>query len=306
VRIVSLLPSATEIVCALGLRDRLVGVTHGCDHPPDVAGLPIVSRTSIATDASSRAIDLEVRKRHAAGQPLYELDRELLAELAPDLLVTQGLCDVCAISEQVVQEAACALPGRPLVLSVAPGSLAEVFNNIVAIAEAAGVPERGRTLIAELEARVERVRHLAAGLDRRPRVTVLEWLDPLFAGGHWTPELVELAGGRDGHARPGERSRTLTWDEVRAWNPELLLVACCGFDLARTRAELGLLTSRPGWADLEAVRRGGVVLADGDAYFSRPGPRLVDSLDLLAHLVAPKAFPAPAVPIERLEPPGRW
>lgn len=287
-RIVSLLPSATEIVCALGLGDRLVGVTHECDHPPFVRGLPRVTKTLIPTDAASAAIDALVRDRLRTRRALYTLDLPVLESLRPDLIVTQALCDVCAVAEAEVQAAACALPGRPRVVNLEPTTLAEVLASLGTVADAAGVPERAEVVLAELQRRIDRVRGRVA--DRpRPRVVLLEWIDPPFSCGHWSPELVALAGGDEAIGRPGERSRTLAWDEVVAAQPDVLVIACCGYTADRTREDLPILERQPGWADLPCVRSGRVHVVDGSAYFSRPGPRLVDSLEILAGLLHPAA-----------------
>jgi iron complex transport system substrate-binding protein len=293
VRIVSLLPSATEIVCALGLQDSLVGVTHECDHPPAVARLPRVTRTLIPHDAASSEIDALVREQLRTQQALYTLDRPVLEALAPDLLVTQALCDVCAVADAEVRAVACALPGQPRVLNLEPTCLDDVFACLQLVADAAGVPERGRETIAALRARVDAVARRASLLSARPTVGVLEWIDPPFSSGHWTPELIALAGGRPLLGTAGERSRTLAWDDVRAADPEVLVIACCGFDVARTWRDLPILAAQPGFEALAAVRAGRVYLTDGNAYFSRPGPRLVDSLEILAHAIAPDVHPLP-------------
>ena len=304
-RIVSLLPSATEIVCALGLGDQLVGVTHECDFPEAVRALPKVTRTLIPTDASSREIDGLVRDRLGAGSALYALDGEALARLAPDLIVTQALCDVCAVAEDEVRAAARALPSAPRVVNLEPETLAEVLACVRQVAEAAGCPERAEGVIAGLQARVEGVASRAALSRRRPRVALLEWLDPPFSTGHWNPELVRLAGGDDGLGREGEKSVALAWEQVIAWRPEVVLVACCGFTAERALEETGVLRGVAGWEDLPAVRSGRVFVADGAAYFSRPGPRLVDSLELLAHVVHPEAHPLPPWVTPPVPLPGR-
>jgi iron complex transport system substrate-binding protein len=212
---------------------------------------------------------------------LYGLDVELLQRLDPDLLITQALCDVCAVSFNSVQEAVAQLSPRTRVLNLEPTTLQGVLNTFQQVADAAGVPERGRDLIAQFRARIERVRQRA---QKRPpvRVTFLEWIDPPFACGHWTPELVQLAGGIDGHGRAGQPSRRLDWREVLEWQPEAIVIACCGFTVERTLQDLPTLERLPGWNDLPAVRRGAVFVTDGNAYFSRPGPRLADSLEWLA------------------------
>jgi iron complex transport system substrate-binding protein len=295
-RIVSLLPSATEIVCALGLGDRLVGVTHECDFPPAVARLPKVTRTLIPHDAPSREIDALVRDRLTTRRALYELDVPVLDAVRPDLIVTQALCDVCAVAEEEVARAAWALPGRPPVVNLEPTTLAGVLGCVRTVGEAAGVPRQAAEVVASLEARIAAVAARSAGL-ARPRVVLLEWLDPPISCGHWSPELVEMAGGVEGIGRAGERSRTLTWAEVAAAAPEVLAVACCGFSAARARQDLHLAEAAPGWADLPAVRAGRVFVFDGNAHFSRPGPRLVDSLEWLAHALHPDRHPRPPGPV---------
>jgi iron complex transport system substrate-binding protein len=304
-KIVSLLPSATEMLCALGLEEQLVGVTHGCDYPPRVARLPRVTSTGIPKDATSGEIDRLVRERHAAGLPLYDLDTELLTRLRPDLLVTQGLCDVCAVPDATTRHVAYELPGRPAVVSLAPRSLVDVFANILELGQLTGREAQAVSLVRELRTRVEAVRERTAGVEQRPRVSLLEWLDPLYACGHWSPELVTLAGGREGHAHPGAASRVLGWEEVLAWRPEVMVVACCGLDTRETERQFPLVSGRAGFADLPCVSTGRVHAVDGIAYFSRPGPRLVDSLELLAHLLHPGHFPESPAPSLRLSLPRR-
>ena len=292
-RIVSLLPSATEIVCSLGLSDQLVGVTHECDYPAFVADLPRVTRTLIPHDASSREIDVLVRERLKTQRALYSLDMPTLERLAPDLIVTQALCDVCAVAEAEVTAAACSLPGRPRVINLEPMSLGDVFDTLLAVGRAAGVPDRAASVVEGLRRRVERVALRSALAASRPRVVLLEWLDPPFSCGHWSPELVELAGGDEAIGRAGSPSRTLGWREVLDARPDVVFIACCGFSLERTLSDLPGLDSRPGWADLPAVRSGRVFVTDGNAYFSRPGPRLVDSLEIMAHALHPDVHPLP-------------
>lgn len=292
-RIVSLLPSATEIVCDLGLGDDLVGVTHECDHPPFVAGLPKVTRTLIPHDAGSRDIDALVRERLKTQRALYTLDLPTLERLAPDLIVTQALCDVCAVAEAEVTAAACSLPGRPRVINLEPVSLEDVLDTLRAVGRAAGVADRGEAVVSDLRRRIDATAARTERVADRPRVVLLEWLDPPFSCGHWSPELVWLAGGDEVIGRAGRPSRTLAWEEVVAARPDVLVVACCGFSLERTLVDVPGLTARPGWADLPAVRAGRVYVTDGNAYFSRPGPRLVDSLEILAHALHPDVHPLP-------------
>jgi iron complex transport system substrate-binding protein len=293
-RIVSLLPSATEIVGALGLGGQLVGVSHECDFPTSVARLPKVTRSLIPEQASSREVDQLVRQRLNERKALYELDRPALEALQPDLIVTQALCDVCAVAESEVREAACSLPGAPRVLNLEPRTLAEVLDSMRHVAQAAGVDaQRAEPLIGALQARVQADAARSAGLRQRPRVALLEWLDPPFSCGHWSPELVRLAGGVEGLGREGHPSRRLDWDEVLAWQPEVVFIACCGYDAKRALADLPPLRSIPAWRDLPAVRAGRVYVSDGSQYFSRPGPRLVDSLEILAHALHPESHPLP-------------
>jgi iron complex transport system substrate-binding protein len=295
-RIVSLLPSATEIVCTLGLDANLVGVTHECDFPRFVRDLPKVTRTLIPTEAPSAEIDALVRERLASDRALYTLDVDVLDALRPDLIVTQALCDVCAVAEDEVREAACRLPGRPRVVNLEPQTLDEVFEGVRQVADAAGVADRAPVVVQRLRARVEAVAaraSAASATGARPRVALLEWLDPPFSCGHWNPELVRLAGGVEGLGREGQPSRRLTWDDVIGWQPEVVVIACCGFSVERTMADVGGLARVPGWNQMPAARADRVFVVDGSQYFSRPGPRLVDSLEILAHAIDPAANPLP-------------
>lgn len=294
-RIVSLLPAATEIVHAVGLGDRLVGVSHECDHPADVRGLPRVTRSLLpAAAATSADIDAAVRDRARRRQPLYALDAGLLAGLRPELVVTQALCDVCAVAEGEVAAAIAGLPGPPRVVTLEPHRLADVLAGMQIVADAGGAAEAGRAAVGDLGRRIDAVAARSAGIAARPRVMLLEWLDPPFTAGHWSPEIVRLAGGEEVLGREGERSRAVAWDEVLAADPEVLVVACCGFDVHRTREELPLLAARPGFRDLACVRGGRVHLMDGNAFFSRPGPRLVEALEALGHLLHPDVHPPTA------------
>ena len=305
-RIVSLLPSATEIICAVGLEDQLVGVTHECDFPPRVRQLPKVTNTLIPTDASSADIDRMVRERLGGKSALYTLDLATLESLRPDLIVTQALCDVCAVAEDEVTAAACALPGAPRVLNLEPETVNEVLDCVRRVARAAGVERHGREVAAALRARVDAIVARTSGVAERPRVALLEWLDPPFSTGHWNPELVRLAGGVAGLGQEGRRSRTLDWNEIVAWRPEVVLISCCGFTAERALQDVALLDRVPGWDRVPAVQRGRVWVTDGNAYFSRPGPRLVDSLELLAHIIHPSRGPLPdrvMAPV-RVERPG--
>lgn len=294
-RIVSLLPSATEMVCRLGLRERLVGVSHECDWPDSVRRLPKVTRSLIPTDAASREIDELVRERLRTTRALYALDMSVLEELRPDLIVTQALCDVCAVAEQEVQAAAHALPRRPRIVSLEPTCLEDVLDGFRQVGAAAGCEARAEREIVALKERIAAVAERSANvaLAERPRVVLLEWIDPPFSSGHWGPEMVRLAGGQEVIGRSGERSRSVDWQEIVAARPEVLVIACCGFDVERTLEDLPILRGYPGWSVLPCVRSGRVYVVDGSAYFSRPGPRLVDALETLAHVIRPHVHPRP-------------
>ena len=284
-RIVSLLPSATEIICTLGLGEQLVGVTHECDFPAFVRRLPKVTRTLIPTDASSGEIDRLVVERMNGGEALYTLDMATLESLRPDLIVTQSLCGVCAVAEREVESAVCVLPGRPRVVNLEPTCLNDVLASIETVAAAAGVPDRAADVRAALERRIDAVVARTRNVRDRPRMMLLEWIDPPYTCGHWSPELVRLAGGVEGLGREGEPSRRTTWEEILAWQPQVLVVACCGFDVERTMRDLPILTAQRGWSELPCVREGRIYVVDGSAYFSRPGPRLVDSLEILSDVL---------------------
>jgi iron complex transport system substrate-binding protein len=296
VRVVSLLPAATEIVAALGMLDHLVGVSHECDFPPAVNHLPRVTRCAIHGNAlPSPDIDRWVKSELARTGTLYTMDEALLRRLAPDVIITQRLCDVCAVGYGTVTAFAATLPGPPQVVNLEPQTLADVFGDIRRVAAALGVADRAEGVIAQLEARVERVRVRTSGAAIR-RCVLLEWIDPPFRSGHWGPELVALAGGVDPVGRAGEDAVQVTWEEVRAAAPEVLVIACCGFDVARTERDLPILRRYPGFEELPAARNRAVWIVDGSAYFSRPGPRLVDSLELLAPLVHPELHTGTAHP----------
>ena len=294
-RIASLLPSATEIVCALGLSDSLVGVTHECDYPPFVRELPRVTKTLIPHDASSREIDALVRERLETERALYSLDLPVLEALQPDLLVTQALCDVCAVATAEVEAAACSLPGHPRVLNLEPMSLEDVLDTMTLVGKATGRETQAQAAVASLRARMETVKERTAAISHaeRPRVAFLEWLDPLFNGGHWNPTLVELAGGIDVLGNVGEPSKTTAWEALVHSRPDVLFIACCGFRTERTLLDLPILEAQPGWSDLPCVQSGRVYVTDGNSYFSRPGPRLVDSLEIMAHALHPDRHPLP-------------
>jgi iron complex transport system substrate-binding protein len=286
-RIVSLVPHATELLFELGLGPEVVAVTHECDHPPAAERLPRVTRDVLPGGLRAAEIDAAVRERTLAGEAIYELDRAGLAALEPELIVTQALCPVCAVSYDEVAELAAELPSRPRVIALDPKSLGESLGDVRTIAQACDRRERGIELVGEMAARIDRVR-LAVRGSRRPRVLALEWLDPVFVAGHWTPQLIELAGGEDVLGLPGEPSLELSWEEVAGAGAEVVVVMPCGYDAPRAHVEaLGHATEL---ASLGAER---VVAVNGSAYFSRPGPRLIDGLELLAHILHPDRVAEP-------------
>ncbi len=286
-RIVSLLPSLTELVCALGRGDELVGVTHECDFPPGVEQLPHLTRSKIPHEATSLAIDTMVAEQ---GGSLYELDELLLDELRPDLILTQEQCDVCAVNEATVRRTAAKLPGQPTVESVNPTDLKGVFAMFQRVGELLDATTEAEALIEKFAATIDfLVNHLKN--TKRIDTLILEWLNPPFSSGHWNPELVACAMGQEVIGKPDQRSRRLTWAEVAEADPEVIVIAACGFSIDRTLADLDELATRRDWQDLRAVRNGRVYVTDGSAYFSRPGPRLESSLRILAEILHPELFP---------------
>jgi iron complex transport system substrate-binding protein len=280
-RIVSLVPHATELLFALGLQEEIVGVTHECDHPPRAASLPHVTHDVLAPGLSAGEIDAAVRERTQAGEAIYELDTAALHDLEPDLIVTQALCPVCAVSYEDVAAVAAEMPSRPRVIALDPKTLGETLGDVRTLAEATGRRREGVDLIARSAGRIDRVR-LAVRGRRRPRVAALEWLDPVFVAGHWTPQMIELAGGEDVLGLAGEASETVSWEQLAEAAPEIVVAMPCGYDAARAHEEAVAHAARLG--ELGAGR---VVAVDASAYFSRPGPRLVDGLELLGALLHP-------------------
>ena len=290
-RIVSLLPSATEILFTLGLDAEVRAVTHECDYPAGALAKPHITRSLLAPNLSSGEIDAAVREQLVAdAHSLYTIDRDLLAEIAPTLIVTQRLCEVCAVAYDEVLEAVRSLPQRPQVINLEPERLDDVLRDIETVGAATQREQEASELVASLRQRVRSVRERVARATTRPRVAFIEWLDPIFCGGHWNPELIALAGGEDAIGRLGERSEQVPWERIVAYQPEVMVIAACGFTEERARQDEPLLRAYPGFADLPCARDGRVHFVDGAAYFSRPGPRLVDSLELLARLIHPELF----------------
>lgn len=287
-RIISLLPSLTEILAVLQLEAEIVGVTHECDYPDSVKAKPRLTSSSIDGHASSASIEAQVNARFEKADGLYALDTETFKALKPDLVLTQKLCDVCAVSYGLVERVVATLDPRPQILSAEPTSLEEMYGNIQAIAQAAGCPDRALDVVAHLRQRVAQVVAKVAPLTS-VNVALLEWIDPLYTAGQWNPELVRLAGGipMDTSSAPSHR---MSWDVLADFDPEVILVMPCGFSLERTLQEMPTLTTHPDWPRLKAVQNQRVYAADGNSYFNRPGPRLVESLEIVAEVVHPEIF----------------
>ncbi|MEN8181988.1 MAG: cobalamin-binding protein [Myxococcota bacterium] len=290
-RIVSLLPSSTEIVCALGLEPQLVGRSHECDHPASVVALPVCSEPKLDALASSREIDRRVKELVRDGLSVYRVDAERLRELQPDVILTQDQCDVCAVTPRDLREALAEwLGAQPRVISLEPQTLGDVFADLRRVATTLGVEERGAALVRELSGRIAEIGEVTGALAPRPRVACLEWIDPLMADGSWMPELVRLAGGDSLLGTQGARSPWTSFEALAQADPEVIVVMPCGFDLSRTRREAGALVEHPGFPGLRARREGRVALVDGHQYMNRPGPRLVESLEILAEILHPSRF----------------
>jgi len=300
-RIVSLLPAATEICCALGLEDNLVGVSPECDHPPAVVGKRIVSRGLLQHDGkSSGETSRIVGERLASGGALYQVDEHALRSTEPDLILTQGLCEVCAPTLGDVEEVAARLSHPPEILSLDPHTLADVLIDIERVGRLCGVEEVARMVVESLRTRIDRVAMRALEVGSHPETVCLEWLDPLFLAGHWVPEMVTLAGGHAALLKPGEPSRRVDGRDISTAAPDVAVLMPCGFNNERTRREASLVTRAPWWTDLPAARLNRVWTVDGSSYFNRPGPRLVEGLEILGHILHPKLFPSPPSPKDAL------
>jgi iron complex transport system substrate-binding protein len=290
-RIVSLIASATEIVCALGLEDCLVGRSHECDFPESVRRLLICTEPKFNTEGSSYEIDQRVKAILQEALSVYRVHADVLKALEPDLIITQAQCEVCAVSLKDVEHAVCTWLGtRPRIVSLVPNALADLWTDISLVAEAAGVVEQGRALVKRLQERMAAITARAKTVSARPTVACIEWIDPLMAAGNWMPELVEMAGGVNLFGKAGQHSPWMSWEQLCDSDPEVIVVLPCGFEIARSRREMPALTERPEWPHLRAVRDRRVFLTDGNQYFNRPGPRLVESLEVLAELLHPHTF----------------
>lgn len=292
--VVTLLPSATEIVCGLGLESTLVGVSHSCNFPHSVRKLPTMTSTRVPYTEPSAVIDEFVREHLADNAALYDLDIDALIAVAPDVIVSQALCDVCAVSTGDVIAALTDLPSQPALVDLNPNNLNDVFADCERVGDALGQPLRATRYTQSLIDRKNAIADRSRGIseNNRPGVVFLEWLDPPFNGGHWNPELVEIAGGRDLLGASGEPSSTLEWSGIAASEADVLFIACCGLSTERALQDVEKACQRPEWQSLPAVRNGRVYVTDGDAYFARPGPRLIDGLEMMAHALHPDIHPA--------------
>ncbi len=291
-RICSLLPGATEIAFALGLGDEVVGVTHECDYPPEARQKPVVVHSAIDSNRmTSLEIDRWVSERLRSNQGLYIIDEERLREAAPDVILTQGLRDVCAIDYNEVARTAETLAKKPKIVSLTPNCLTDVLDDVARVGEATGQHLSAERLVRELKQRISVVRERVAQLSTRPRIACLEWFDPIYAAGHWVPEMIDLLGGHDVLGQKGKPSEKIQWKQVVELAPDVIVLMPCGFDIQRTANEAATLEHLDGWHDLPAVKTGKVFAVNGHAFFSRPGPRLVDGLEILARIIHPEIFP---------------
>lgn len=290
-RIVSLLPSATEIVCALGLETSLVGRSHECDYPESIKHLPVCSEANFPDGMSSIAIDIKVKEILADALSVYTVNREQIKQLAPDVVITQAQCEVCAVSLKDVEEALeNYLDKQAHIVSLQPNSLDDIFKDIITVANALNVAEKGSELLEELQERVDIIRHKLKYIDHKPTVACIEWLEPMMVSGNWIPELVSIAGGISILAEAGKHSPYIQWQDIQLQDPEIIIVMPCGFPIERTMREIDILLQLPGFNDLKAVKNNRLYIADGNQYFNRPGPRIVDSIEILAEIINPKQF----------------
>ena len=290
-RVVSLIASATEIVCALGFEDQLVGRSHECDYPPSVQRLPACTAPKLDVHAKSAEIDRQIRTVVKDALSVYAVDEQLLRELQPDVIVTQSQCEVCAVSLRDVERAVCSWLGKcPRLVSLQPDGLADVFADVERVALALDAGHAGADLIARMKSRMDEISRRAGARPERPRVACVEWVDPLMAAGNWVPQLAEMAGGVNLFGQAGKHAPAMTWEQLRQADPDVIVLMPCGFDLPRTLQDVPLLQAREGWPELKAVATGRVFATDGNQYFNRPGPRLVESLQILAEILHPAAF----------------
>jgi iron complex transport system substrate-binding protein len=290
-RIISLLPAATEIVCALGLKDQLIGRSHECDFPESIIDLPVCSSAKFVSGSSSEQIDKQVKEILSDALSIYTIDRDKVKQLEPAVIITQAQCEVCAVSLKDVEETLKDVLEKDVeVISLNPGTLSDIFNEIKAIAEKLGVKETGESFVEELQERCDLIHHKLKFAEQRASVVCIEWLSPLMVAGNWTPELIEIAGGKSLLAENGKHSGYIEFKAIQEADPEILVIAPCGFPMDRTLQEINLLLDLPGWSDLKAVKADRVYIADGNQYFNRSSQKVVDTIELLAEIIHPKQF----------------
>jgi len=290
-RIVTLLPSATEIVCALGFEDQIVGRSHECDFPRSIVRVPALTEPKFNPEGTSAEIDERVKKIVGDALSVYRVDAARLRELRPDVIVTQSQCEVCAVSERDVEAAVAQwLGARPKIVSLAPNDLNDIFTDMRRVADALEAHARGTELVEQLRARLNQIADKARGASDRPSIATIEWIDPLMAGGNWMPTLVEMAGGLNLFGKAGDHSPWMKFEELAKKDPDVILISPCGFNMDRAAEDLPALTNRPEWSGLKAVRARRVFMADGNQYFNRPGPRIAESLEILAEIIHPELF----------------
>ena len=290
-RIISLLPAATEIICALGLEHRLVGRSHECDYPPGISNLPICSSAKFLPGSDSAQIDRQVKEILSESLSIYTLDRDLIKSLAPDVIITQAQCEVCAVSLKDVELALSDFLDKECqIISLQPNGLDDVYRDIRMIAGQLGVVDAGEELLELSDERINIIRHKLKFITEKPTVACIEWLSPLMIAGNWTPEIVEIGGGLSVLTEAGKHSSYITFQDILIADPDIILIMPCGFSIQRTLQEIGLMLDTPGWADLKAVKTHRVYIADGNQYFNRSGPRMTDSIEIMAEIINPKQF----------------
>lgn len=290
-RIISLLPAATEIICALGLEENLVGRSHECDYPQSIQHLPVCSDAKFLPGSSSKAIDQQVKEILTNSLSIYKIDKDLIKSLNPNIIITQAQCDVCAVSLKDVEESLFELIGSETqIISLEPNTLTAIFNDIRSVAKTLEIEERAAILLEDLEERVAIIKHKLKFFPDKPKVACIEWLEPIMVSGNWIPEMLEIAGGVSILAENGKHSPFIKWEALQAEDPEIIIIMPCGFSIQRTMQEVTILFSQPGWIDLKAAKNNRIYIADGNHYFNRSGPRVVDSIEILAEIINPKYF----------------
>ena len=290
-RILSLIPSSTEIVCALGFGNQLIGRSHECDFPSSVQKLSSCTAPKFKVDGTSAEIDQRVKSILKNALSVYQIDEKKLQQMQPDIIITQAQCEVCAVSLKDVENAVCEwVESRPQIVSLEPNQLSDIWKDFINIAEALGVKEQGHELVSQLKQRMNKIAQKTINFPQKPTVVCIEWIEPLMSAGNWMPELIEMGGGINLFGVAGEQSPWMTWEQLLEANPDVILVMPCGFNLARSKAEMSSLSQKPEWSQLNSVQNQQVYLTDGNQYFNRPGPRLVESLEIIAEILHPAHF----------------